>query len=1211
MRRFCGLIMVCALCAGMAVAGNAELVGYWPLNEGQGQAAHDGSGNGNHGSLSGGAKWVAGRHGKALEFDGATGHVAIAPQASLNLSGDATLMAWIKTVTDEGRDHLIFGDGAGLGKDRNLSMGLDLGKLYILHGNGTDAQTVHNDVPFDGVWRHVAVVYSFPAYTLYVDGKEVDRGKMDFPVTPTQGGPRYIGGWAPGRFKGVIDDVRLYKGAMTGAEVRAAMAAEAESAWSAAEFTVVKPPEPLLMAGETDLIGYWPFDEGNGMAAHDASPLGHHGTVKGGAVWVRGVRGNALRFNGADSLVEISGAKALNVTGDMTFEAWVRTTSDIARDRLIYGDGASLAVNRNVSIGLDRGGLFIGRGNDAGYEQVLTDTVFKGKWKHIAVVFESPRCYVYVDGRIVAVHPMAFPVTATQGGARFIGGWWAGWFKGDIDEVRLYKRGLSEAEIVNHYRLNAVDTTPVARLFCSHVFSSKEIRGEVLCTGVSDAKLTATVSLVKADAARPLATTTCELNATRPGGKRALGSVRLSAEGVAPGEYSLRAEVRNRAGKVILTGEQPLTLPARPAWLGSREGTEDWLPPPFTPVQARATNGTVDVDVWGRRYAMAGAPFLRRVVTQGADALASPMRLVAQVDGRDVAWTPSAQRLDSQSQTHAVVSRGFTGGALRFSSVVRTDYDGFVRVDWTIRKPRAARLTGLRLEVPFKRDFATYLYSWPTEWEGGGGYSGALKASHAMPFKPIVWLGNERAGLSWFCESDANWAPAEAGEAITVTRRKEDVLLRFNLISGADALKDADSVTYTFAFHATPVKAITKTGWDYRITSTPWYGYDYDLLTDRAFQGLPAMEYFRKSGMRTLLTANWTTVLAYPGPLGHADKFRKLVNKAHAYGMKVMPYLGYQISDAAPECKYLRGDVVVMPLLSNPDCYPGTESQNVNTVCLKSLWQDALVDGVAKMMDEYDIDGVYLDSTNMPFGCLNELHGCGYRAADGVLRKTYPIFAVRETFQRLYKVVKRRKPDGIVDSHVWDCMNSSSLSFATTYWTGEQLGSTGSMSNLPLDRFRTEMMGVNWGVPSDFLHYILGDFRKAHALTLPHDVPVRTYQGEYPLTVSIWRLMEDFGRHEARFLPYWNNAEAVQLAAKGCVASVYQHPENGVLLIVSNPTGEAAQGDLTLNPAALGLAGKTLVAVDGLSREPVPMNKARVAISLPSLGWKYVWIKPQ
>ena len=205
----------------------------------------------------------------------------------------------------------------------------------------------------------------------------------------------------------------------------------------------------------------------------------------------------------------------------------------------------------------------------------------------------------------------------------------------------------------------------------------------------------------------------------------------------------------------------------------------------------------------------------------------------------------------------------------------------------------------------------------------------------------------------------------------------------------------------------------------------------------------------------------------------------------------MIPYLGYQISEKAPEFPWVKDEVVLFPPATNADKYPGMPSQMVSSVCLRSVWQDALVDYVSRLMDEFDIDGIYVDSTNMPFPCRNALHGCVARRADGTKVPVYPVFAVRETFRRLYAVVKGKKADGIVDSHVFDCMNSAALSFATSYWNGEQLSPARFPRDaLSLDRFRTEFMGVNWGVPCDLLAYQMGGFRNGLAVSLPHDVLV-------------------------------------------------------------------------------------------------------------------------
>jgi len=84
--------------------------------------------------------------------------------------------------------------------------------------------------------------------------------------------------------------------------------------------------------------------------------------------------------------------------------------------------------------------------------QVVSTHVPKlNEWSHLAMLCEFPRYYLYLNGELVQSGDIGFSCTPTQGsGPRQIGGWWAGWFQGDIDEVRVYNRALSEREVREH-----------------------------------------------------------------------------------------------------------------------------------------------------------------------------------------------------------------------------------------------------------------------------------------------------------------------------------------------------------------------------------------------------------------------------------------------------------------------------------------------------------------------------------------------------------------------------------------------------------------------------------------------------------------------------------------------------------------------------------------------------------------------------------------
>ena len=283
-------------------------------------------------------------------------------------------------------------------------------------------------------------------------------------------------------------------------------------------------------------------------------------------------------------------------------------------------------------------------------------------------------------------------------------------------------------------------------------------------------------------------------------------------------------------------------------------------------------------------------------------------------------------------------------------------------------------------------------------------------------------------------------------------------------------------------------------------------------------------------------------------------------------------------------------------------------------VCLNSAWQDFVADAIAKTMDEFGIDGVYLDGTEFPAGCINTLHGCGSTRPDGSIAKSYPIFGVRSAMRRIHNAVTSRNPEGQINVHNSTCMVMPTLGFGTSYWDGEQFqdvrGSEDAATQLPLDAFRAEFMGRQWGVPARVPLLRPGlHLQTAWAITLIHDVPVRPLnRNDWRSSIwasRIWRLMDDFGRSQAEWLPYWNNAEYVRAEASGIYVSLYRHPSNGVLAVVSNLNRARAAFALSVNWELLGIDGDRDSIIDALDGSPACLNGV-----LDRYGWRLLWFNP-
>jgi len=293
---------------------------------------------------------------------------------------------------------------------------------------------------------------------------------------------------------------------------------------------------------------------------------------------------------------------------------------------------------------------------------------------------------------------------------------------------------------------------------------------------------------------------------------------------------------------------------------------------------------------------------------------------------------------------------------------------------------------------------------------------------------------------------------------------------------------------------------------------------------------------------------------------------------------------------------------------------------------------DACLHSLGKRLDLLGDDGVYLDGSGQTPPCQNVSHGCGYMLEDGSIRPTYPVFAVHKFMQRIYRTVKKRNADNVIDLHCSFGYNPPASAYADVIWTGEQwfhlrgTGTSHMVSELKFDMFQTEFMGTATGTAAETLAYRLGPQMKVAAISLLHDVPVRgstdgldqQAKGRSPdkadytqILVKLWALRDQFGAKDAEKLSYWNNQSYVSLSPKDSYATLLKHPTNGVLAVISNLSRDAQTVNVTFNLENLGLKDQRLDAINALVNEPVNLSTdGRLSIPLGSEEWTYVWLKP-
>jgi PKD repeat protein len=189
------------------------------------------------------------------------------------------------------------------------------------------------------------------------------------------------------------------------------------------------------------LVAAYAFNEGSGTSVADASGNGNTGTING-AKWIANGRfGAALRFNGTDR-VQIPSSASLNLSAGMTLEAWVSPAevSSALRDVIYKGNAYYLEATSTHGGAPAAGGSF----GEADATAPLTAT----KFAHLAVTYDRLTLRLYVNGVQVSSVARAASIAASTTPLQIGGDTTYGqYFKGRIDEVRVYNRALSQAEI--------------------------------------------------------------------------------------------------------------------------------------------------------------------------------------------------------------------------------------------------------------------------------------------------------------------------------------------------------------------------------------------------------------------------------------------------------------------------------------------------------------------------------------------------------------------------------------------------------------------------------------------------------------------------------------------------------------------------------------------------------------------------------------------
>ena len=154
----------------------------------------------------------------------------------------------------------------------------------------------------------------------------------------------------------------------------------------------------------------------------------------------------------------------LTVGNLFSISVWIKP-SNLNKPQGILGDhfwrnnnfyGYLLSINQK-----SRGDINVGLGNGE-WKYFNTNSVLnENKWQHIIITYFNNTLSIYVNGQFIASSIMPYP--NSQNDKLGVGNWYSivneGCFQGNIDDLRIYNRALSESEILELYNGGGVSST--------------------------------------------------------------------------------------------------------------------------------------------------------------------------------------------------------------------------------------------------------------------------------------------------------------------------------------------------------------------------------------------------------------------------------------------------------------------------------------------------------------------------------------------------------------------------------------------------------------------------------------------------------------------------------------------------------------------------------------------------------------------------------
>lgn len=676
--------------------------------------------------------------------------------------------------------------------------------------------------------------------------------------------------------------------------------------------------------------------------------------------------------------------------------------------------------------------------------------------------------------------------------------------------------------------------------------------------------------------------------------------------------------IRISGKELVDRGDGDLWRLSRLRWLNSTLGIADTPTHPYTPVTVKENR----IGCLGREVTVDGNTGLpSQINSWNHDVLCDPIQFVIQTE-QGTKTLKATSAFTEQTEGHVSGEWKAEDDELSVSCESRVEFDGWINYNYTIESKKDLCVKDIRLLIPVSEKVGSYFMGMglpgqetPQEYDGKwdtpektinnfGVSIPTSKEQHWLwPFDSF-WIGNSHAGLH--CELRGStysgpllnlYHPAYPeswfnGGKGGFSVHKEAGVVKAVAYSGERTLKIGKPISFNFAMIITPVKPLAMKS----------------QFTDRYYHNgskpTPSEEDI-KTGVRIINVHqgnDYNPFINYP--FLTVDKMKDFTKQWHQRGCKVKLYYTLrELSNATAEMWAIRslGHEILRGgtgggfpwcrehLVTDytPQWYEHFEYENEQGIAADaavltaegdSRWYNYYIEGLAWMVRNLDIDGIYLDDVSFD----------------------------RRILKRMRRAMEGEKPDCLIDLHSNTGFSrgpaiqyTEFFPYVDKLWFGESF----LYDKMTPANWLVESSGIPFGLTGDMLYR--GGNRW---LGMQYGMTVR-----YPWYTEgincdprpVWKIWDDFDIANATMLGFWEQNPAVSASDRAVKVTAYRK-HGRILLSIGNYSDEMKAIRLSIDWSQLGLDSQkvSLIAPEVKDMQPAHEWQINDEIRIePRKGW--------